>query len=57
MNTLAVMTAGMHSPLAGTVALEVERPASRRRRRRQFHLPSVRMPRLATPRCPASRRA
>ena len=56
MNTLAVMTAGMHSPL-GTVALEVERPASRRRRRRQIHLPSVRMPRLVTPRVPSLGRA
>lgn len=47
MNTLAVMTAGMHSPLAATVGLE--QPERRRRSRRRFHLPAARLMRR-TPR-------
>ena len=48
MSTLAVMTAGMHSPLAATV-VGVERPARRSGSRRRFRMPTVRLVRR-TPR-------
>jgi len=40
MSTLAVMTAGMRSPLAATVA-GLERPARRSGARRRFRMPTV----------------